>query len=115
MLSYNIGHWIGENVLFSSSLEADDRMPCVNFTIITTTPTTTPPHSVIAMVLHRLLRLLLLHEKQKGEEIEGDDDDENNNNIVKFGLLLPRVEFWIALVTVSEIRVCGDIYGPPNE
>ncbi len=75
MPSY-IGQWIGENLLFSSFLEADDRMPCVTFTVW-------PPKSIVAIVLHHLL-----HEEEK--QIVG----------MKFGLLLPRAEFWIALVSV---------------
>jgi hypothetical protein len=68
-----IGKWIGENLLFSSILESDDRVPCVTFVM---------PRSIVAM----------LHILKEGEEEEED---------MRFGLLLPRIEFWIALVSVS--------------
>jgi hypothetical protein len=71
-----IGKWIGENLLFSSVLESDDRVPCVTFIM---------PRSIVAM-LHILK--------------EGDDVEES----LRFGLLLPRIEFWIALVSVSQCQ-----------
>ena len=75
MLSY-VGQWIGENLLFSTLLESDNRLPCATFAV---------PPPVLA-ILHIL--------KEEGGDREGTE-------IIKFGLLLPRIEFWIALVSVS--------------
>lgn len=70
MSSSSLGNWIGQTFFFSDILESDTRTPVLQFTI---------PDIILQ---------IFLMSKNK----DGYDDVQ-----YKFGILIPYVEFWIAL------------------
>ena len=70
MSSSSLGTWIGQTFFFSDILESDTRTPVLQFTI---------PDII--------LQIFLMSKNNN------DDDDVQ----YKFGILIPYVEFWIAL------------------